>query len=65
MPTVSLDQLQNAMEGAYRRFKDILERKDMLEKWHAYIDEQAAKALGKSCETESLSPWSLNLGLAM
>ena len=42
-------------QGAYRRFKDFLERKDMLEKWHAYSDEQAAKALGKWCETEGLS----------
>lgn len=42
-------------QGAYRRFKDFLERKDMLEKWHAYSDEQAAQALGKWCETEGLS----------
>ena len=42
-------------QGAYRRFKDFLERKDMLEKWYAYSDEQAAKALGEWCETEGLS----------
>ncbi len=42
-------------QGAYRRFKDFLERKDMLEKWYAYSDEQAAKALGEWCETEDLS----------
>ena len=41
--------------GAYRRFKDFLERKDMLEKWHAYSDEQAVKALGEWCEAEGLS----------
>jgi hypothetical protein len=41
--------------GAYRRFKDFLERKDMLEKWYAYSDEQEAKALGEWCETEGLS----------
>ena len=42
-------------QGAYRRFKDFLERKDMLEKWYAYSDEQVAKALGEWCETEGLS----------
>ena len=42
-------------QGAYRRFKDFLERKDMLEKWYAYSDERAAKALGEWCETENLS----------
>jgi len=42
-------------QGAYRSFKDFLERKDMLEKWYAYSDEQAAKALEEWCETEGLS----------
>ena len=42
-------------QGAYRRFKDFLERKDMLEKWYAYSDEREAKALGEGCETEGLS----------
>ena len=42
-------------QGAYRRFKDFLERKDMLEKWYAYSDEQEAKALEEWCETEGLS----------
>ena len=42
-------------QGAYRRFKDFLERKDMLEKWYAHSDEQTAKALGEWCETEGLS----------
>ena len=42
-------------QGAYRRFKDFLERKDMLEKWYVYSDEQAAKALGEWCEKEGLS----------
>jgi hypothetical protein len=41
--------------GAYRRFKDFLERKDLLETWYAYGDEQDAKALGKWCEAEGLS----------
>ncbi len=41
--------------GAYRRFKDFLEQKDLLEKWYAYGDEQAAKALGEWCEAEGLS----------
>ena len=41
--------------GAYRRFKDFLERKDMLEQWYAHSDEQAAKALGEWCVTEGLS----------
>ncbi len=42
-------------QGAYRRFKDFLERKDMLEKWYAYSDEQVAKALGEWCEAAGLS----------
>jgi len=42
-------------QGAYRRFKDLLERKDMLEKWYAYSDEQAAKALAEWCEAAGLS----------
>jgi Uncharacterised protein family (UPF0158) len=42
-------------QGAYRRFKDFLERKDMLEKWYTYSDEQAANALGEWCEKEGLS----------
>ena len=42
-------------QGAYRRFKDFLERKDMLEKWYAYSDEQAAKALEEWCEAAGLS----------
>jgi hypothetical protein len=42
-------------QGAYRRFKNFLERKDMLEKWHDYSDEQAARALGEWFETEGLS----------
>lgn len=41
--------------GAYGRFKDFLERKDMLEKWYAYSDEQAVKALEEWCEVEDLS----------
>jgi len=41
--------------GAYRRFKDFLERKEMLEKWYAYGEEQVAKALGEWCEKEGLS----------
>jgi uncharacterized protein UPF0158 len=42
-------------KGAYRRFKDLLERKKMLEKWYAYCDEQATKALREWRETEGLS----------
>ena len=42
-------------QGAYRRFKIFLERKDMLEKWYAYSDEQAAQALGEWCDAAGLS----------
>ena len=41
--------------GAYRQFKGLLAREDMLEQWYAHSDEQAAKALGEWCETEGLS----------
>jgi len=41
--------------GAYGRFKEFLGRKDMLEKWYAYSDEQALKARGEWCEEAGLS----------
>ena len=41
-------------KGAYRRFKDILERKGLLEEWYRYSDERAAKALAEWCELEGL-----------
>jgi len=41
-------------KGAYRRFKDILERKELLEQWYRYSDERAAKALAEWCELEGL-----------
>ncbi len=43
-------------KGAYRRFKDILERKGLLEEWYRYSDERAAKALAEWCELEGLIP---------
>lgn len=42
-------------KGAYRHFKDFLERQDMLEKWYAYSDKQEAKALAEWCEAQGLS----------
>ena len=41
-------------KGAYRRFKDILERNGMLEKWYRYSDKRSAKALAEWCESEGL-----------
>jgi hypothetical protein len=41
-------------KGAYRRFKDILARKELLEEWCRYSDERAAKALAEWCEWEGL-----------
>ena len=42
-------------KGAYRRFKDILERKELLEEWHRYSDERSAKELAEWCELEGLT----------
>ncbi len=42
-------------KGAYRRFKDVLERNGLLEEWYRYSDERAAKALAEWCESEGLS----------
>ena len=41
--------------GAYGRFKDFLEQKDMLEKWYVFSDQQEKKALGEWCETKGVS----------
>lgn len=41
--------------GAYRRFKDFLERKELLEEWYRYSDEQESKALTEWCETEGFT----------
>ena len=38
--------------GAYRRFKDFLERQALLEEWYRYSDEQEAKVLAEWCEAE-------------
>lgn len=42
-------------KGAYRRFKDFLEREELLEIWYRYSDEHEAKALAEWCETEGLA----------
>ena len=36
-------------KGAYRRFKDVLERKGLLEEWYRYSDERAGRALAEWC----------------
>lgn len=41
-------------KGAYRRFKDSLERQELLEEWYRYSDEQEAKTLAEWYETEGL-----------
>ncbi len=41
-------------KGAYRRFKDLLERQGLLEEWYRFSDEQEAKALAEWCEVEGL-----------
>lgn len=35
--------------GAYRRFKSLLEKKDMLDAWHRYEGEETEKALREWC----------------
>ncbi|MFQ5982111.1 MAG: UPF0158 family protein [Woeseiaceae bacterium] len=41
-------------KGAYRRFKNFLERRELLEEWYRYSEEQEAKALAEWCEAEGL-----------
>lgn len=41
-------------KGAYRRFKDLLEKEDLLDKWYRYQDEKTAKALADWCEQNGL-----------
>lgn len=41
-------------KGAYSRFKDILERKDSLEKWYEYESQAREKALKEWCEENSI-----------
>ncbi len=42
-------------KGAYGRFKGLLERKDKVQAWHAFSDEQAARALKEWCKDEGLT----------
>ena len=42
-------------KGAYRRFKELLHRRELLEKWYAYGEEHTIKALEYWCESEGLS----------
>jgi len=41
-------------KGAYRCFKDFLERQGLLEEWYRFSDEQEEKALAEWCEAEGL-----------
>jgi len=41
-------------KGAYRRFKNFIEREGLLEEWYRYNDEQEGKALAAWCEEEGL-----------
>jgi hypothetical protein len=41
-------------KGAYRRFRNLLERQALLEEWYRYSDEQQTKALAEWCEAEDL-----------
>jgi len=40
--------------GAYGRFKSLLERKGMLEKWHSYEAEARVKALADWCDDNGI-----------
>ena len=42
-------------KGAYRRFKALLEQKELIEKWYRYSDEHEAKALAKWCATKGVT----------
>ncbi len=40
--------------GAWRRYKDLLDRHGKLDAWHAYEEEQTRLALKEWCETEGI-----------
>jgi len=41
-------------KGAYRRFKVLLQQRNLVEQWIAYSEEQTRKALEDWCESEGL-----------
>ena len=41
-------------KGAYRRFRVLLQQRDLVEHWFAYSEEQTRKALENWCESEGL-----------
>lgn len=41
-------------KGAYRRWKDFLDRNDLLEKWHQFEDEATRQALLDWCEANEV-----------
>jgi hypothetical protein len=41
-------------KGAYARYKDLLEDRDMLEKWYEYESEKQEPALRGWCESNSI-----------
>ncbi len=42
--------------GAYRRFKDLLDRRDMLQRWYDFEERETDKALRAWCEDIGIQP---------
>jgi hypothetical protein len=51
-----LDKVQNYFrkKGAYSRFKDLLERKELLDEWHQFENDQIEKELRNWCKINKI-----------
>ena len=47
-------QIYFMRKGAYSRFKDLLERRSMLDEWHKFEEERTEKALRKWCKINNI-----------
>ena len=52
----NLDEIQSIFShrGAYRAFKELLEKKRLLEKWYSFEDERTKSALLEWCRTNNI-----------
>ncbi len=51
---VALIHAMFSRQGAYARYKDFLEERDMLEQWYEYESKKQEKALREWCEANSI-----------
>jgi hypothetical protein len=51
-----VDDVRNIFSnrGAYRRFRDLIERRNVLDRWYAFSNEAQERALRDWCEVEQI-----------